>query len=374
MGFRALRVINQDRVQPGHGFPMHPHRDFEILSYVLDGQLEHRDTMGSISVIDAGELQAISAGTRMAHSEQNPSQTAPVYFLQVWIEPNERGGPPHYSQIAFSDEQRRGRPCLAASPDGREDSLPIRQDAEMYVSLLEPGKQVEHALAAGRGAWLHVATGAVDLNGQRLLAGDGAAIADTNVIELAHWNFIIGCGQGVGREILRYRTADPRPRPPSLSGRQPAEDPDHGQRPRPASSPRRPLAHTRARMRASVPARGEVGTSRLAVLTPRHQGEWRPDAKALVQAPAQQTGLPRRHEDGEPGHHGRGQAEQQRAQVGLRLGHAVRAVAEPAVARVGDDPPIPLQHHRLAPRRERLAHVTGSREAVHALAQGRGRQ
>src|SRR6266542_1089654 len=184
MGFRALRVVNQDRVQGGHGFPMHPHRDFEIISYVLEGALEHEDTMGSRSVLRPGEVQVISAGTGMAHSEYNPSKDEIVHFLQIWIQPNQQGGPPRYDQKAFSDAERRNILRRIVSPDGSDGSAAIRQDASIYATLLDPGKTVSHALAPERGAWVHVAQGAIDLNGQPLADGDGAAIEDDTTLTL----------------------------------------------------------------------------------------------------------------------------------------------------------------------------------------------
>ena len=185
MGFRRLRVINQDRVQPGYGFPLHPHRDMEIISYVLEGALEHEDTMGYRSALRPGEVQVISAGTGMAHSEYNPSRAEPVHFLQIWIEPNQRGLPPRYEQKAFAAEERRGRLRLVASPGGRDGSAAIRQDAGVYVSTLGPGQEVVHTLAPGRHAWVHVARGSVALNGQALEDGDGAAVSGEQAFTLA---------------------------------------------------------------------------------------------------------------------------------------------------------------------------------------------
>lgn len=184
MGFRALRVINQDRVQGGHGFPMHPHRDFEIISYVLEGALEHEDTMGSRAVLRPGEVQVISAGTGMAHSEYNPSPDQLVHFLQIWIQPGQRGGEPRYEQKTFSEEERRNALRLVTSPDGRDGSTTIRQDASIYATLLAPQQQVHHDLAPGRAAWLHVARGEIDLDGQVLRDGDGAAVTDEPALTL----------------------------------------------------------------------------------------------------------------------------------------------------------------------------------------------
>jgi redox-sensitive bicupin YhaK (pirin superfamily) len=181
-----LRVINQDRVQGGHGFPMHPHRDMEIISYVLEGRLEHEDTMGNRSTIGPGEVQVISGGTGFAHSEKNPSRTERVHFLQIWIVParNQLGKPPVYAEGRYGEEQRRGRMLLVNSADGREGSVQIRQDADVYVSQVGAGQSVTHALRPGRGAWVHVATGAVELNGEALGAGDGAAIEEESELAL----------------------------------------------------------------------------------------------------------------------------------------------------------------------------------------------
>jgi redox-sensitive bicupin YhaK (pirin superfamily) len=186
MGFRALRVINQDRVAPGHGFPTHPHREMEILSYVLEGQLEHADTIGSGSTIGPGEAQVISAGTGMAHSEYNPSPAEPVHFLQIWIVPaaDQRGQAPVYAQQAFAEPARRNQLRLVASGDGRDGSLRLRQDAGIYVTLLDGGQHVAHPLPAGRHAWVHVARGRVTLNGQALGPGDGAALSDEPEVRL----------------------------------------------------------------------------------------------------------------------------------------------------------------------------------------------
>lgn len=178
MGFRALRVINQDRVQAGNGFPAHPHRDMEILSYVLEGALEHKDSMGSRSVLRPGEAQLISAGTGMMHSEYNPSQTDPVHFLQVWVVPDKRGLLPTYEQKEFPAAERRGRLRLIASPNGEEESTTIHQDARVYASLLGSGERATLQLSDGRHAWVHVARGEAKVNGVTLSGGDGAALSD----------------------------------------------------------------------------------------------------------------------------------------------------------------------------------------------------
>ncbi len=176
MGFRALRVINEDFVAPGRGFPTHGHRDMEIITYVLEGALQHRDSLGTGSVIRPGDVQRMSAGTGVRHSEANPSTTEPVHLLQIWIEPAKAGIEPGYEQKAFADEDKRGRLRLVASPDGAEGSVTIHQDARVYATLLGAGQPVVHPLAPGRHAWVHVARGELTLNGERLAAGDGAAI------------------------------------------------------------------------------------------------------------------------------------------------------------------------------------------------------
>ena len=178
LGFRALRVINEDRVAPGAGFPRHPHRDMEILSYVVEGALEHADTLGTGSIIRPGEVQRMSAGRGIAHSEYNHSREEPVHFLQIWIEPGERSLEPSYEQKDFPPSEKTDRLRLVASPDGREGSITIHQDAELRVALLSPGAEVRHALRPGRGAWLQVVRGAVKLGDETLEAGDGAAVED----------------------------------------------------------------------------------------------------------------------------------------------------------------------------------------------------
>jgi hypothetical protein len=154
MGFRSLRVINEDRVQPGQGFGTHGHQDMEILSYVLEGQLEHKDSMGTGSVIRPGDVQRMSAGTGVRHSEYNPSSSEPVHFLQIWFLPDRRGLKPSYEQKTFPAAERTGKLRLVASPDGRDGSLTIHQDASLYASLLGRGESVTHTLAAGRAVWL----------------------------------------------------------------------------------------------------------------------------------------------------------------------------------------------------------------------------
>jgi redox-sensitive bicupin YhaK (pirin superfamily) len=177
MGFRALRVINEDFVAPGHGFPTHAHRDMEIITYVLQGALQHKDSLGTGSIIRPGEVQRMSAGTGVRHSEANPSADEPVHLLQIWIEPAREGIEPGYEQKAFADADKRGRLRLVASPDGRESSVTIHQDARVYATVLAPGEKVVHQLATGRHAWVQVARGALTLDGRRLAHGDGAAVS-----------------------------------------------------------------------------------------------------------------------------------------------------------------------------------------------------
>jgi quercetin 2,3-dioxygenase len=184
MGFRALRVINEDFVAAGHGFPTHPHRDMEIITYVLQGALQHRDSLGTGSIIRPGEVQRMSAGTGVRHSEANPSAEEAVHLLQIWIEPARKGIAPGYEQKAFGDAEKRGRLRLVASPDGADGSVTIHQDARVYATLLGPGQQAVHTLAPGRHAWLHVARGSLTLNGEHLGTSDGAAIAGESVLTL----------------------------------------------------------------------------------------------------------------------------------------------------------------------------------------------
>ena len=176
MGFGTLRVINDDRVAPGQGFGTHPHRDMEIISYVLDGALEHRDSMGTGSVIRPGDVQRMSAGTGVTHSEYNPAPDTPVHFLQIWIEPAVRGVKPGYAQKNFPEAEKRGRLRLVASPDGADGSISINQDARVYAALIDGTEKATHVLPAGHRAYVHVARGEVDLNGQTLGPGDGAKI------------------------------------------------------------------------------------------------------------------------------------------------------------------------------------------------------
>jgi len=185
MGFRALRVINDDRVAPGAGFPTHPHRDMEILTYVLDGALEHKDSLGTGSVIRPGEVQIMSAGTGIRHSEFNHSKTEPVHFLQIWMLPERNGLPPRYGQKAFDAATRRGQLKLVASRDGRDDTVRIFQDIDIYAANLAKDDRVAHALKAGRHGWIQVARGAVTVNGKALVEGDGAAVSNEPRIDIA---------------------------------------------------------------------------------------------------------------------------------------------------------------------------------------------
>ncbi len=178
MGFRALRVINEDRVQPGMGFGTHGHRDMEIVTYVLEGALEHKDSMGNGSVLRPGEFQRMSAGTGVRHSEFNPSATEPVHLYQIWLLPGRNGIQPSYEQKFFGKDGRRGQFQLVASPDGADESLRIHQDARVYLSKLDAGQKVTHELSSGRHAWLQVLRGSVTVNGRVLETSDGVAVSD----------------------------------------------------------------------------------------------------------------------------------------------------------------------------------------------------
>lgn len=184
MGFRALRVLNEDRVQAGQGFPPHSHRDMEIISYVLDGALEHRDSLGTGSVIQPGDVQRMSAGTGVQHSEFNHSKQGPVHFLQIWILPKRMGSEPGYEQKNFAPEQKTNQLCLIASPDGRSNSVTVHQDVEVYASLLQPGKSLRYSSRPGRFGWLQVARGELKLGEHALRAGDGVAIAEVDQWEI----------------------------------------------------------------------------------------------------------------------------------------------------------------------------------------------
>jgi redox-sensitive bicupin YhaK (pirin superfamily) len=204
MGFGDLRVINEDRVRPGGGFATHGHRDMEIVSYVLEGALSHRDSMGTGSTIRPGEVQRMSAGTGVLHSEMNASTERPVHFLQIWIVPSERGIAPGYEQKAFPEEERRGRLRVVASPDGQDGSVTIHQDATLSIGLLAPGDRVRHALAPGRAAWIQVARGEIALDGGEVLrAGDGAAVRDEAALEIEG-------RPGADAEVLVFDLAQPQ--------------------------------------------------------------------------------------------------------------------------------------------------------------------
>ena len=184
MGFRDLRVINEDRVQPGEGFGTHGHRDMEIISYVLEGELAHKDSLGQSETLRPGEVQRMSAGTGIRHSEFNGSATSPLHFLQIWILPAQPGVAPGYEQKAFPEAERRGRLRLVAAPDGAGGALSIHQDVRVYAGSFAPGERDRVELAAGRGAWIQVARGSVRVNGVDLGAGDGAAIEEEAALEI----------------------------------------------------------------------------------------------------------------------------------------------------------------------------------------------
>jgi quercetin 2,3-dioxygenase len=195
MGFGPLRVINEDRVAPGEGFGKHPHRDMEIVSYVLSGELEHKDSMGNGSIIRPGDVQRMSAGTGVFHSEYNPSPKEPVHFLQIWIEPSEYAIEPGYEQKFFKPEEKRGQLKLIASPDGRDGSVTIHQDARLYAALLDGDEAVSHPIASGRKAYVHVARGSVMVNGQVLGSGDAIKIEREAKVEI---------GKGDNAEVLLF--------------------------------------------------------------------------------------------------------------------------------------------------------------------------
>jgi len=184
MGFRSLRVINEDWVAPGGGFPTHPHADMEIITYVLEGKLEHKDSLGTGSVILPGDGQRMTAGRGIRHSELNPSNKEQVHLYQIWILPEKRGLEPSYEQKTFPAREKQGKLRVIASHDAQDGSVKINQDAQLYVSLLAPGEEVEHQFAKNRHGWLQVARGSVELNGQKLSAGDGAAISDEQAVTI----------------------------------------------------------------------------------------------------------------------------------------------------------------------------------------------
>jgi quercetin 2,3-dioxygenase len=201
MGFRSLRVINEDRVQPGYGFPTHPHRDMEIVTYVLEGSLEHKDSMGTGSVIQPGEVQKMSAGTGVRHSEFNHSETEPVHLYQIWLLPEREGVKPMYEQKAIPADEKRGKLRVLASPKGGNGNGAVKlyQDAEIFATELGAGQSVEHELGAERYAWVQVVRGTVNVNGKELRAGDGAAIAQEAQLRIT--------GAGENSEVLLFDLA-----------------------------------------------------------------------------------------------------------------------------------------------------------------------
>lgn len=200
LGFASLRVINEDRVRPGKGFQTHGHRDMEILTYVLEGTLEHKDSLGNGSIIRPGEVQRMSAGTGILHSEFNPSPTDPVHLLQIWILPEKTGREPSYEQKYFAEAEKQGKLCLMGSRDGRSGSVTIHQDVDWYATHLATGEEVNYALSAGRNAWIQVARGSVQLNGHSLKAGDGAALSQPAAITLQ--------GTSASAEVLLFDLAE----------------------------------------------------------------------------------------------------------------------------------------------------------------------
>lgn len=180
MGFRALRVINEDWVQPGRGFGTHPHRDMEIITYVLEGALEHKDSLGTGSIISPGEVQKMSAGTGVTHSEYNPSKTEQVHLLQIWIVPDQKNLPPSYEQKTYPTAEKRNQLRLIASPQGQDGSVTVHQDVNLYASVLDAGEKVVHELSPNRHVWVQVAQGEITVNGLSLSAGDAAAISEEN--------------------------------------------------------------------------------------------------------------------------------------------------------------------------------------------------
>ncbi|MEM7759075.1 MAG: pirin family protein [Cyanobacteria bacterium P01_A01_bin.40] len=198
MGFRSLRVINEDWVTPGAGFPTHSHRDMEIITYVLEGALEHKDSLGTGSVILPGDAQIMSAGTGITHSEFNHSQTEPVHFLQIWIEPNVTGIAPRYDQRTFPEAEKLGKLRPIIAPDERDEVIKIYQDAYLYVSILQPGDEINYEVRPNRYAWLQVAKGIVLLNGESLRAGDGVQINAPDLLNLS---------TEIGTEVLLFDLA-----------------------------------------------------------------------------------------------------------------------------------------------------------------------
>lgn len=199
MGFGNLRVINEDKVAPGQGFPTHSHRDMEIISYVIEGALEHKDSIGNGSIIRPGDVQRMSAGSGISHSEYNASGEAPVHFLQIWVLPEKQGIDPGYEQIFVSPEEKQGKLRLVGSRDGRNGSITIHQDVNLYAARLTTNEQVDYTLPSNRAAWLQVVNGGITLNGQALGAGDGAAVTATEQLVIH--------GQSDDAEILLFEMA-----------------------------------------------------------------------------------------------------------------------------------------------------------------------
>ncbi|MES9845847.1 MAG: pirin family protein [Candidatus Sedimenticola sp. PURPLELP] len=195
MGFSVLRVINQDRIAPGKGFPPHDHQDMEIVTYILEGALEHRDSMGNQGVIRPGEVQRMSAGSGVTHSEYNHSKEVTTHLLQIWIQPDTPGIEPGYEQTRFDEREKQGKLRLIASPDGREDSVTIRQSALIYASLLDGEEKISHEVDSDRSLYLHLAKGRIELNGEPLQAGDGAKITGESELLLSN---------GTGAEFLLF--------------------------------------------------------------------------------------------------------------------------------------------------------------------------
>ncbi|MBE9049368.1 pirin family protein [Nostocales cyanobacterium LEGE 11386] len=195
MGFRSLRVINDDRIAPGAGFPTHSHRDMEILTYVLSGAVEHKDSLGTGSVIRPGDAQIMSAGTGISHSEFNPSQTEPLHLLQIWIVPDKQGLAPRYEQKSFPLAEKRGKLRLIAAQDGRDGAVTIHQDVDLYTAVLEPGDVVNYHVKPHRYAWLQIAQGVATLNGEELRAGDGVQISGEEELQIS---------TDIGTEILLF--------------------------------------------------------------------------------------------------------------------------------------------------------------------------
>jgi len=184
MHFRALRVINEDWIAPGQGFGTHPHDNMEIITYVVEGALEHKDSLGTGSIIRPGDAQRMSAGTGIRHSEYNASEADQVHMLQIWIMPNQRDVAPGYEQKAFPAEEKQGKLRVIAAPDGRDGAVTIHADTNLYVSVLKQGEKVTHTLAPSRHAWLQVTKGSVELNGKKLAQGDGASASDEPNLEI----------------------------------------------------------------------------------------------------------------------------------------------------------------------------------------------